>query len=238
MGALQEGDLFTSGDFAPVGFIAYRALFFNTEWMLLAVMEALTLMCDAENWNTVGSLSPTDCADLAIQMVEEFSPMVKTVGVIYPFAGDTLPDGALWCDGSSYLRSAYPELFDTIGTAFGAADGTHFNVPDLRARVPVGAGTSSGYDDHSVGDEFGQQDVTLTVFEMPSHSHADIGHAHGYVPAAPSVTSISPGVPEPTAVPGIASTSAGFANLANTGNDGAHYNVQPSLAVNYIICTL
>lgn len=238
MGALQEGDLFSGGDFAPVGFIAYRALFFNQEWMLLAVMDALTLMCDAENWNPLGDLSAEDCASLAIQMVEEFDPMVSTVGVIYPFGGDTAPDGALMCDGSSYLRADYPALFDVIGTAFGSADGTHFNVPDLRARVPVGAGTQDGYDDHNVGDEFGQQDVTLTVYEMPSHSHADVGHVHGDIPALPNVTTIGPGAPQPTAVPGVGTTAAGFANLANSGNDGAHYNVQPSLAVNYIICTI
>lgn len=62
-------------------------------------------------------------------------------GVVLPFAGSTAPDGYLLCDGGSYLRTKYASLFAVIGAAFGAADGDHFNVPDMREAAPVGAGT-------------------------------------------------------------------------------------------------
>lgn len=58
-------------------------------------------------------------------------------GVVLPYAGASSPSGWLLCFGQSLLRSDYPELFTSIGTTYGAADGTHFNVPDLRGRVPA-----------------------------------------------------------------------------------------------------
>ena len=53
-------------------------------------------------------------------------------GVVYPFAGPVanIPVGYLLCDGASLLRASYPALFSAIGIIYGAADGTHFNLPD------------------------------------------------------------------------------------------------------------
>lgn len=67
-------------------------------------------------------------------------------GTVTSYSSDTPPTGWLICDGSSLLRADYPKLFDTIGTAFGAADGTHFNIPDLRGRFVRGVDNSAGRD--------------------------------------------------------------------------------------------
>jgi microcystin-dependent protein len=73
---------------------------------------------------------------------------IAVVGrVVLPGSGllwysETPPEGYLLCDGTSHLRADYPDLFDVIGTTFGAADGTHFNVPDLRQRFPLGKAAS------------------------------------------------------------------------------------------------
>jgi hypothetical protein len=61
------------------------------------------------------------------------------VGHYLPYGGTVLPANFLWCDGVSYLRTAFPLLFASIGTAFGAVDGTHFNVPDWRSRFLRGS---------------------------------------------------------------------------------------------------
>lgn len=56
--------------------------------------------------------------------------------VLWPAASP--PTDWLTCDGASLLRSAFPALFAVLGTTYGAADGTHFLLPDYRGRVPVG----------------------------------------------------------------------------------------------------
>ena len=54
-------------------------------------------------------------------------------GTVLAFAGETPPEGYLECDGASVSRTAYAELFEAIGTAFGAGDGsTTFGLPDVR----------------------------------------------------------------------------------------------------------
>lgn len=59
------------------------------------------------------------------------------VGGILLFAGASVPEGALACDGSSVSRSDYPQLFETIGTTFGSGDGsTTFDLPELTAPAP------------------------------------------------------------------------------------------------------
>ena len=48
------------------------------------------------------------------------------------------------CDGTSYSRTLYDDLFDVIGTSFGSASDSTFNVPDFRGRAPIGTGTGTG----------------------------------------------------------------------------------------------
>jgi microcystin-dependent protein len=71
-----------------------------------------------------------------------FSP----VGMLSPYGGTSAPSGWLLCDGSAVSRTTYSDLFGVIGTTYGVGDGsTTFNLPDMRAAVPVGAGTSTQF---------------------------------------------------------------------------------------------
>jgi len=64
-------------------------------------------------------------------------------GIVVPFAGSSAPTGWLMCDGSAVSRTTYANLFGIIGETYGAGDtSTTFNLPDLRSRLPVGAGTA------------------------------------------------------------------------------------------------
>ena len=64
-------------------------------------------------------------------------------GVVLPFAGSSIPNGWLLCDGSAVSRVVYSSLFNVIGETYGAGDGsTTFNLPDLREAVPKGAGST------------------------------------------------------------------------------------------------
>lgn len=65
-------------------------------------------------------------------------------GTVLDFAGATAPNGWLLCFGQSLLRTDYPNLFTAIGITYGAADGTHFTVPDCRGRVGAGKDDMGG----------------------------------------------------------------------------------------------
>lgn len=79
---------------------------------------------------------------------------------------DTLPAGTLLCDGASLLCNEWPELFEALGTKYGAADEEHFSLPNAVGRCVIGAG--GGYELGSIG---GEASHVLTGFELPRHNH-------------------------------------------------------------------
>lgn len=103
------------------------------------------------------------------------------VGLVAWKPASSVPTGWLICNGQAVSRTTYANLFNIIGTNFGAGDGsTTFNLPDLQGRMLMGAG--SGF---AVGEEGGadEQTVTLTAANIPPHRHA-IGvddESSGYV---------------------------------------------------------
>jgi microcystin-dependent protein len=81
------------------------------------------------------------------------------------YASTAVPSGFLVCDGASYLRTTYAALFAIIGTTFGSADGTHFNVPDMRGEFARGFDNGRGVDPSRT---FG----TTQADQMQGHVHA------------------------------------------------------------------
>lgn len=96
----------------------------------------------------------------------------EPVGRITMHGGGAAPSGWLVCDGSAVSRSTYAGLFSVLGTTWGAGDGTTtFNLPDLRGRTPIGAGQGSGLTNRTLGQAGGEEAHSLTVNELPSHTH-------------------------------------------------------------------
>lgn len=96
-------------------------------------------------------------------------------GTIYMFAGSSVPNGLLECDGSAVSRSTYSDLFDAIGTTYGDGDGsTTFNLPDLSGRVVIGTSV-----EHLLGTSGGFEAVSLNGNQIPSHKHEVPTHGHG-----------------------------------------------------------
>lgn len=88
------------------------------------------------------------------------------------------PQGFLLEDGSAVSRTVYADLFALIGTKFGSGDGsTTFNLPNSRGKATIGRDTrDADYD--QVGDTSGAKTHTLTIAEMPAHTHTQSAHTH------------------------------------------------------------
>jgi len=224
-------------------FICRRLLIPNGEDWIAIVTGALNELIYSYNFELYGSETPVNTAEIFSIMFDHFcfddDPGCRLIGEIVTFAGSSNPSANfLPCDGASILRADYPDLFTVIGTTYGAVDGTHFNVPDLRGRSPVGAGTGSGLTNRALGSTFGSETVTLTTAEIPAHAHTDAGHAHAEGTAAPLLQLAPPAGVFVTAIPAAGVTGVGSANIQNTGGGGSHANMQPSLALNYFIVAL
>ena len=131
-----------------------------------------------KNGKLFAQLPPNDAVELADLGLEVSGP---PVGTIINFGGSATPAGWLACDGTSYSRTTYADLFAAISTAYGAPTGTTFLVPDLRGRNVLGVGTGTGLSARLLAATGGYEAVTLVDGDIPSHSHTvnDGGHSHG-----------------------------------------------------------
>ena len=97
--------------------------------------------------------------------------MEEYLGVIKLFAGPYAPRGYAFCAGQILAISQNTALFSLIGTFFGGDGRATFALPDLRSRVPLGAGQSPGHVAYQLGQFGGTEFVTLNINEMPVHNH-------------------------------------------------------------------
>jgi microcystin-dependent protein len=93
------------------------------------------------------------------------------IGEIRLFAGNFAPAGWTFCDGRILPISENDALFAIIGTTYGGDGQETFAVPDLRGRVPIGQGQGPGLTNRTLGEMGGQETITLTTANMPSHTH-------------------------------------------------------------------
>lgn len=147
------------------------------------------------------------------------------IGTVVEFASDTdVPENWLLCNGQEVSRTEYDLLFAVIGTTYGAGDGsTTFNVPTKEGLVTVGK-KSSDTDFNILGKTGGEKTHTLTVDEMPSHSHCSDGYTGSGAGAYFYATCNGTGTKyEKTAYTQFA------------GENQPHNNLQPYVTSNFII---
>lgn len=161
--------------------------------------------------------------------------MTPYLGEIRMFAGTFVPLGWVPCDGRLLSISEHDALYTLIGTTFGGDGQEYFAVPDLRGRTPVGTGTStSSGQTYVLGQAGGQEEVTLSVQQMPSHRHTALGSVAaatsgdpaGGTWAAADGTAFGDGPGEASMAPGA---------LAQAGGSQPHENRSPVLAVQMMI---
>ena len=146
------------------------------------------------------------------------------------------PKGWAFCNGQLLPINQNQGLFSLLGTTYGGNGTTNFALPNLQGRVPIHSGSGPGLTPRSRGDVGGEQGHTLTLLELPTHTHVGrAGHtlASSAAPSGSLVPARNPeGVPQwgPTADGTMAPDAIG-----TTGSGQAHLNLQPFLVLNYII---
>lgn len=164
------------------------------------------------------------------------SPFVGEIkAVAYNFA----PKYWSACDGQSLAINTNQALYSLLGVQFGGNAQTTFNLPDLRGRTPVCFGTSPTLNiSYSQGLSAGQENVTLNQTQMPPHTH--LFQASSDAATSPSIFgNTAPSSTVATSNPAYYNSSAPDVSLlpatVQTVGGQPHTNIQPSLALMYII---
>ena len=149
-------------------------------------------------------------------------------GTVESFAGSVAPNGWLLCNGQTVSRTTYISLFTAIGTIYGAGDGvTTFTLPDMRGRVSVAAGAGPGLTNRILGGTDGEEKHTLTINEMPSHTHDYVDTFRTGNQNADNAFNTETAANE--------TTTNQAKTTAATGNGVAHNVMQPFIVLNHII---
>jgi microcystin-dependent protein len=152
------------------------------------------------------------------------------VGEIRMFAGNFAPAGWMFCDGQLLPISENETLFNLIGTTYGGDGQSTFALPDLRGRLPIHQG--SGF---ILAETGGAETVTLTVQQIPAHSHPFLASndTANTLNAQNNVLSTTLTATPYIQIPPTSALAPQAA--AATGGSQPHNNFQPYLCVNFII---
>lgn len=161
-------------------------------------------------------------------MSTSFVGEVRLVG--YTFA----PLNWAFCDARLLSIAEYPALYELIGTAYGGNGQTQFAVPDLRGRVPIHQGQLRGGSNYLIGQAGGVESVTLSPNQMPRHNHMfQCNPASSGGNASPANNTAGGGQQVYRKAPPAASMHQGM--LSSAGGSQPHENLQPFLAMNWVI---
>jgi microcystin-dependent protein len=170
--------------------------------------------------------------------------MEGVIGYTTMFAGNFEPKNWAFCQGQIISIASNTALFSILGTVYGGNGTTTFGLPDLRGRGVISAGQGPGLSYYSLGEVTGNETQTMTMENMPSHSH-------------PLTTTITPGAAldvnsqspkdavygqgtetlfNPTADSKLQGFQGNITTGPNTGGQTPFRTVQPTLVLNYIIC--
>lgn len=159
------------------------------------------------------------------------------IGQITLFAGNYAPQGWFFCDGSTLPIQAYSALYAVIGITYGGNGSTNFMLPDLRGRVPIQPGQGAGLSVYTLAQKSGAEYNTLTVDQLPAHTHLLAASSLAADQAGPGNHVLATEPTGSTALYHDAPTDVTLhpASIQSTGTGQPISNVQPFLGLNYII---
>jgi len=181
-----EANKANDGYFPALGF--KRGTSGNTRAVGLAVDGRLKTVDQAgvigyllDSVHQVDTASIQDKAVTLAKLSDALVNLIIAPGTIHIFGGPNIPGGWFVCDGTQVSRTTYAALFAAIGTYWGPGDNVNtFNLPDFRGRAPIGYVTApvGGITGRAFGSLGGEENHALSIAELATHGHTDIGHAH------------------------------------------------------------
>ena len=157
------------------------------------------------------------------------------LGQIIMFAGNFAPSGWAFCNGQLLQISQNTALFSLLGTNYGGDGEVTFGLPDLRGRVPVHSGDSTGpgLSPRPLGQKSGVETVTLSPQQIPTHTHTMACGADEQDDTNPAGR--YPGMGDGDIYSNANSATEQFGALSDFGGSQEHDNMPPFLAVHFII---
>lgn len=151
------------------------------------------------------------------------------------FGGSFAPAGWAFCNGALMPISENDALFTLIGTTYGGDGQETFGLPDLQGRLPIHAGTGSSGTTYQLGEKAGVESVTLTVNQIPIHSHPMLASgdaANTLNPGGNVLGTPLTATPFFATAPNLDLTAQA---ISPVGGSQPHENLQPYLCVSFII---
>ncbi|PKN94768.1 MAG: phage tail protein [Chloroflexi bacterium HGW-Chloroflexi-6] len=152
------------------------------------------------------------------------------VGEIRMFAGNFAPAGWMFCEGQLLPISENETLFQLIGTTYGGDGESTFALPDLRGRIPLHQG--NGF---ILAETGGAEEITLTVNQIPAHSHPFLASATISNQSAPTNNVVAQSSSADLYIEDTPNVSLVATAISSVGGSQPHTNFQPYLCVDFII---
>lgn len=166
------------------------------------------------------------------------------LGEIRLFAGNYVPNNFVACNGSLLSINDNQALFSLLGTTWGGDGVSTFGIPDLRGRVPMGQGQGTGLTKRVLAQTGGAEQVTLTIGQIPPHTHSLNASLNPATSTAPT-NNVLAVIPGGSALYYDTATSGGTTNanfgpnaIGSAGSSVGHDNMQPYQALTYMMCTV
>jgi microcystin-dependent protein len=156
-------------------------------------------------------------------MAEPFLSEIRIMSFVFA------PKGWALCNGQLLPINQNQALFSLLGTTFGGDGRVNFALPDLRGRTPIHVGSG-----HTLGERGGEQAHTLSISEIPTHTHVaqGSGNTGNTQDATNNVLGVVPGrtYTDPAALTTLSPTT-----ITTVGGSQAHLNMQPFLTLSFCI---
>ena len=157
------------------------------------------------------------------------------VGEIRIFAGNFPPVGWMFCEGQLLPISENETLFQLIGTTYGGDGQSTFGLPDLRGRVPIHQGPGKAGHTYVLAEAGGVEEVTLTINQMPAHSHPLLASADAGNSQTPGQNVLGTAQAQTYFNTFDAEATFAAASISPDGGSQPHSNIQPFLCLDFII---